>query len=165
MFGASAFQLRWDGQNIISNATAIGWGVSFSGREYFGKNHYFFWMGSYGQGWGSQIVSTLGTSSSAILTTDGNLEIMPAWNLGAGIEINILPTLATNINGFYYAIDPSTYRDADKMKSGTSAHINLIWSPINNASTGIEYMVLQRVNGNGDYGVGRRLQLMLKYVF
>jgi hypothetical protein len=165
MFGASAFQLRWDGQNIISNATAIGWGVSFSGREYFGKNHYFFWMGSYGQGWGSQIVSTIGTSSSAILTKDGNLEIMPAWNLGAGIEINILPTLATNLNGFYYAIDPSTYRDPDKMKSGTSAHINLIWSPINNGSTGIEYMLLQRVNGNGDIGVGSRLQLMLKYVF
>ena len=163
MLGASVFQLRWDGQDIISNSTAMGWGVSFSGREYFGKNHYFFWMGSYGQGWGSQILSTIGTSSSAILNPEGELETMPAWNLGAGIEINILPILATNINAYYYAIDPSIFRDPDKMKSGTSAHINLIWSPIKNASTGIEYMVLQRVNGSEDSGVGQRLQMMMKY--
>ena len=33
MLGASIFQLRWDGQGIIPNSTAIGWGFSFSRRE------------------------------------------------------------------------------------------------------------------------------------
>ena len=165
MLGASFFQLRWDGEGKIDNSTALGWGVSFSGRKYFGNDHYFIWLSSYGQGWGSQIASTIGTQSSAVLTPDGSLETMPAWNLVTGFAFNLTKTLVTNLNVAYYAIDPSIYRDLNKMESGQSAHVNLIWSPIKNANTGIEYMVLQRINGSGDSGVGQRLQLMIKYIF
>ena len=165
MLGASIFQLRWDGQGIIPNSTALGWGFSFSGREYFGQKHYFRWMASYGQGWGSQIVATLGTNASAILDPNGKLETMPAWNLGTGIALNLSPTLVTNLNVNWYAIDPSVYRDPNKMKSGESAHLNLIWSPIKNVNTGVEFMILHRTNGDDSSGVGKRLQLMIKYLF
>ena len=141
MLGGSVFQLRWDGQGKIDNATAIGWGFSFSGREYFGKKHFFRWMASYGQGWGSQIVATLGTQGSAILTPEGELETMPAWNLGTGIAINFTQTLVTNFNINWYSIEPSSYRSPEKMKSGESAHLNLIWSPLKKVNTGIEYMI------------------------
>ena len=164
MLSASVFQLRWDGQDIIPNSTAIGWGVSFSGREYFGKNHYFFWMTSYGQGWGSQIVSTIGTQASAILSPEGELETMPAWNLGTGLAINLTQTLVTNFNINWYAIDPSVYRAPDKMKNGESAHLNLIWSPLKKVNTGVEYMILRRTNTDNSSGVGQRLQFMIKYV-
>jgi hypothetical protein len=166
MFGGSIFQLRWDGQNIISNTTAVGWGFSFSGREYFGRSkHFVYWMTSYGQGWGSQIVSTIGTGSSAVLTPDGKLETMPAWNLGGGFAFNITHTLTTNLNLSWYSIDPSPYREGKKMKSGESAHINLIWSPYKNVNTGIEFMYLRRTNTDDTRGIGRRLQLMVKYIF
>ena len=164
MLGGSVFQLRWDGQGKIDNATAIGWGFSFSGREYFGKKHFFRWMASYGQGWGSQIVATLGTQGSAILTLEGELETMPAWNLGTGIAINFTQTLVTNFNINWYSIEPSSYRSPEKMKSGESAHLNLIWSPLKKVNTGIEYMILRRTNTNNSTGVGNRLQLMIKYV-
>jgi hypothetical protein len=164
MLGASIFQLRWDGQGILPNSTALGWGFSFSGREYFGQKHHFRWMASYGQGWGSQIVATLGTNASAILDPNGNLETMPAWNLGTGIALNLSPTLVTNLNVNWYAIDPSVYRDPKKMKSGESAHVNLIWSPIKNVNTGVEFMILRRTNGDDSSGVGKRLQLMIKYL-
>jgi len=164
MLGGSVFQLRWDGQGKIDNATAIGWGFSFSGREYFGKKHFFRWMASYGQGWGSQIVATLGTQGSAILTPEGELETMPAWNLGTGIAINFTQTLVTNFNINWYSIEPSSYRSPEKMKSGESAHLNLIWSPLKKVNTGIEYMILRRTNTNNSTGVGNRLQLMIKYV-
>jgi len=166
MLGGSLFQLRWDGQNIISNSTAVGWGFSFSGREYFGRSkHFFYWMTSYGQGWGSQIVSTIGTGSSAILTPDGKLETMPAWNLGGGFAFNLTNTLTTNLNLNWYSIDPSQYRAGNKMKSGESAHINLIWSPFKNVNTGIEFMYLRRTNTDETRGTGRRLQMMIKYLF
>ncbi|MCA6078963.1 DcaP family trimeric outer membrane transporter, partial [Fulvivirga sedimenti] len=43
--GASVFQLRWDGLGAMPNSRALGWGFSFSGREYFGaKKHWFRWM-------------------------------------------------------------------------------------------------------------------------
>ena len=164
MLGASLFQLRWDGLGIIPNSTAFGWGFSFSGREYFGNKHFFRWMASYGQGWGSQIVATLGTNASAILDPNGNLETMPAWNLGTGIALNLSPTLVTNVNVSWYAIDPSVYREPNKMKSGESAHLNLIWSPLKKVNTGVEYMILRRTNTDNSSGVGQRLQLMIKYV-
>lgn len=50
-FLVSLFQLNWGAQNVISNATTLGWGFSFSGRTYFGaKKHWFRWMASYSQG-------------------------------------------------------------------------------------------------------------------
>jgi hypothetical protein len=166
MLGGSIFQLRWDGQNVIPNSTAIGWGFSFSGREYFGRDkHFFYWMASYGQGWGSQIVSTIGTGSSAVLTPDGELETMPAWNLGGGVSFNILDNLVANANLTWYEIDPSQYREGHKMKSGKSAHINLIWSPYKKFNVGIEYMILRRTNTDDGSGTGNRIQGMLKYAF
>jgi hypothetical protein len=165
MLGASLFQLRWDGLGIIPNSTAFGWGFSFSGREYFGKKHFFRWMASYGQGWGSQIVATLGTGGSAILTPDGTLETMPALNLGGGFAFNLSNVLVTNLNLNWYAIDPSVYKEANKMKAGESAHINLIWSPIKKVNAGIEFMVLRRTNVNDTQGTGRRIQAMVKYLF
>ena len=164
--GASLFQLRWDGLEEIPNSTAVGWGFSFSGREYFGKNkHYFRWMASYGRGWGSQIVSSLGTNASAILDSNGKLETMPAWNLGTGIALNISPKLVSNFNLNYYSIDPSEFRDETKMKSGSSGHVNLIWSPYKKVNAGVEFMMLERVNGDATSGIGNRLQFMIKYLF
>jgi len=164
MLGTSIFQLRWDGQGIISNATALGWGISFSGREYFGsKKHFVRWMSSYGVGWGSQIVATLGTNASASLSPTGELLTMPAWNLGTGISINISPTFVSNLNINWYAIDPTTYRAPSLMKKGESIHVNLIWSPIKKINTGVEYMILRRTNTDNSSGLGNRLQLMIKY--
>lgn len=163
--GASIFQLRWDGLGVNPNSTAFGWGVSFSGREYFGdKKHFFRWVGSYGRGWGSQIVATIGTGSSASLRPDGTLQTMPAWNFGTGVAINLSNTLVSNLNANWYAIDPSQYRTENQMKSGKSAHLNLIWSPYKKVNAGIEYMVLERINTNENSGIGTRLQLMIKYI-
>ena len=165
--GASAFQLRWDSQSSDPNATAFGWGLSFSGREYFGshKKHYFRWMSSYGNGWASNIVSTLGSTASAIVTPDGELETMPAWNLGAGCSFHLSPTVNANITTAWFGLDPSDYRNEEKIDFGGSGHVNLIWSPIKNVNTGIEFMTLYRENGDGKSGVGKRLQLMIKYLF
>lgn len=166
MLGASVFQLRWDGEDKIPNSTAIGWGFSFSGREYFGrKKHFFTWMTSYGQGWGSQIVSTVGTRSSATLTPEGKLETMPAWNLAGAFAFNISPVLVTNITSSWYGINPSVFRDPENIKGGGSGHINLIWSPMKKVNAGVEFMILKRINTDENSGVGKRLQFMVKYLF
>ncbi|MBS2101120.1 DcaP family trimeric outer membrane transporter [Carboxylicivirga linearis] len=164
--GASAFQLRWDGLTTGPDATAFGWGISFSGREYFGQNkHYFRWMSSYGQGWGCNIVATIGSTASAILTPDEKLETMPAWNLGGGFAFNLSPILTANINTNWFGLSPSDYRDLDKIKLGGSGHVNLIWAPYESVNTGIEFMTLYRENGDGKSGIGNRLQIMFKYLF
>ena len=164
--GASAFQLRWDGQSTGPDASALGWGISFSGREYFGANkHFIRWMASYGDGWGSNIVATLGTAASAILAPNEKLETMPAWNLGTGFAFHLSPVLTSNININGFGLDPSEYRSEEKMKFGGSGHINIIWSPYKSVNAGVEFMTLYRENGNGESGVGKRLQIMIKYLF
>jgi hypothetical protein len=122
-------------------------------------------MASYGNGWGSNIVATVGTASSAILTPDGKLETMPAWNLGTGVAINISPVLVANINTGWFGLNPSEFRSEDKIKLGGSGHVNLIWSPYKSVNAGVEFMTLYRENGNGESGVGTRLQMMIKYLF
>ena len=166
MLSASVFQLRWDGKGIIPNTSAIGWGLGFSGREYFGASkHFLHWMASYGKGWGSQVVSGIGAKTSATLEPDGDLDPMPALNLGGGVSLNILPTLAASASSYWYTIDPSPTRNGHMLKGGYANHMNLIWSPIRNVNTGIEFMFLKRVNADDMSGTGRRLQLMLKYIF
>ena len=160
------YQLRWDGQSTGPDIAALGWGISFSGREYFGRNkHYFLWLTSYGNGWGSNVISTIGTNTAAIITPDEKLETMPAWNLSAGFALNLSPVLMANVNTAWFGINPSVYRSEDKIKSGGSGHINLIWSPFKSVNAGIEYMILRRVNVSEDYGWGNRLQFMIKYLF
>ena len=110
-------------------------------------------------------IATVGTRSSAILTPEGKLQTMPAWNLVTGISINLIPTLATNFNVAWYAIDPSSYMEPNSLKGGEAAHLNLIWSPFKRVNTGVEYMILRRTNKDNRSGVGNRLQLMIKYLF
>ena len=51
------------------------------------------------------------------------------------------------------------------MKAGSAGHLNLVWSPIKNVNTGVEFMVLERENVDKNTGVGKRLQFMAKYIF
>lgn len=164
--GASLYQLRWDGQDAGPDDSTLGWGVSFSGREYLIKDKFYFsWLGSYGNGWASNIVSTLGTNAAAILNPEGKLETMQAWSLTGGLTFYISHTLMANVSTAWLGIDPSVFRSSDEIKSGHSIHANIIWSPVKSVNAGVEFMSLRRVNGDGASGTGNRLQVMIKYLF
>lgn len=164
--GASMYQLRWDGQETGPDDTALGWGVSFSGREYLIKDTFYFnFMGSYGDGWGSNVISLLGTNAAAILNPDGRLETMQAWNLTGGLSCNFSPRVMANVSTAWFGLDASEYRETNNIKGGGSLHANLIWAPIKSVNTGVEFMTLQKKIGNGRSGVGNRLQFMIKYLF
>lgn len=164
--GASVYQLRWDGQEDGPDDTALGWGVSFSGREYLIKDKFYVnWLGSYGDGWGSNVVSTLGSNAAAILNPDGQLETMETWNLVGGLSYNVSTKLMANVSTAWFGIDPSEFRDPNEIEGGGSFHANIIWAPIKSVNAGVEFMTLRRNNGDGASGTGNRLQLMIKYLF
>lgn len=165
MLSASVFQLRWDPDSSSTDQTALGWGVSFSGREYVGANkHYFFWQASYGDGWGSNILTFIG-DGSATLSPEGKLETMKALSYGGGFVYNLSPVLATSLSSFWSEVDPTVHRDINNMSKGGTAHINLIWSPVRRINTGLEYIYGKRTNVDGKYGEASRLQFMIKYIF
>ena len=165
MFGASAYQLRWDGTDSVPNATAPAWGLSFSGREFFGNQHSFRWLASYGQGFASNVVALIGQGGAALMTPEGDLVTMPVWNLSGGFAFTLSPVLVANLNTAWFGLEADERRGPSEIQSGGSAHVNLIWSPYKAVNTGIEFMLLERRNGDDASGQGRRIQLMVKYVF
>jgi len=162
--GGSVYQLRWVPDSSLTGSTALGWGVSFSGREYFTtKRHYIFWQGSYGNGWGSNILTFIG-DGSATVNQNNELETMAAFSYGGGFAYNISPTLNTSISTFWAEIDPTQDRLQTSMQSGGTVHVNLVWSPVKKINTGIEYIYGKRTNKDGSFGEANRLQFMMKFI-
>lgn len=165
MLGASAYQLRWDGTDSVPNATAPAWGVSFSGREFFGNKHSFRWLATYGEGFSSNVIALVGTNAAALMTPEGELVTMPAWNISGGFVFNLSPVLVANLNTSWFGLEADDRRGPSEIQSGGSAHVNLIWSPYKSVNTGLEFMMLERRNGDDATGQGRRIQVMIKYLF
>ena len=165
MLSSSVFQLRWNPENTSTNQTTLGWGVSFSGREYFGKkNHFMYWQGSYGDGWASNILSFL-SYGSAVIRPNGTIKTMEAFTYGGGFVYNVSTVLSASVNTFWSKITDTKLLDTDRMTAGGTVHTNLIWSPVKNVNTGIEYMYGKRTNADGKSGEANRVQLMIKYLF
>lgn len=165
MFGASIYQLRWDGLETGPNATALGWGVLFSGRQNFTKKVGLLWNLSAGEGWGPNVFATLGTGNSAIITPDGELKTQFMYSIDASIQYMISNVVATNIQGGYIHVDLSEYKGPNDYQSGAIGHWNLLWSPVKSINVGFEYQIAQRENKDGKSGVANRIQFSAKYIF
>ena len=165
LFGGQIGQLNWDGEGVGPDADALQWYLAWSGRYAPTPSSYFVWNASYGNGAANSILSFVGTGGNAVLTPSGELETMPDWNVSLGYGHKLSSELAANLGLAHAGIDPSDLRASDSMKSGGTAHANLIWTATDALSTGIEYMVGQRTNADGADGKAHRLQCMVKYSF
>ena len=123
------------------------------------------WNFSGGDGWGTNVFSTLGSGSTAILTPDGKLETQFMWNLDASIAYNISPVVVMNLQGGWVNTYPSQYRGVNEYKSGAIGHLNFIFSPVKSVNVGVEYQIAQRKNIDGKSGIANRIQISGKYIF
>ena len=90
---------------------------------------------------------------------------MPAFSLLLGFGHEWSTRWSSNISYAYGWLDTPDSREALALKRGGIGHINLIWKPVSEFSTGIEYMWgTQRVQ-NDALGRADRFQLMAKYDF
>jgi len=165
MLGGSLYQLRWDGQGQGPDATTAGWGLLFSGRLGLGERDFLVWNASAGNGWGSNIITNIGTGSAAVLTPDGRLEPLFSWNAQLGGSHYLSHVVALNASLAWTSIEDSPDRPGDRLKEGGTAHVNVLWSPIKSVNTGIEYMFGLRRNADGADGTAHRVQAMIKYIF
>ena len=165
MLGCSIYQLRWDGLQSGPDATALGWGFVFSGRQNFSKKFAFLWNASAGEGWATNILGTLGTGNVAILSPEGELETMFLWNFDAAFSYSISPIWVVNIQGGWDELEVSEYKPDASYKAGGTGHLNVIFSPVKSVNLGIEYQIGKRVNKDDKSGVANRVQLMAKYFF
>jgi hypothetical protein len=165
MLGGSVSQLRWDGLETGPDATAVAWGVLFSGRVGIGPRDFIVWNTSAGNGWGSNIVTEIGAGTAAVLTPAGTLDPMFSWNVQFGGAHYLSEVVALNASVAWASAEDSSFKSGESLQEGGTAHVNVIWSPFKSVNTGLEYMHALRRNYDGSDGTANRVQAMVKFIF
>jgi hypothetical protein len=166
--GSSLTQLRWDGTQGVSNATATQWALVMGSRFYLDsqRRHYLGLGGAYGDGAARNIISLAEADvPSAILRADGSLETLRAWNAMVALHWIWSQALSSNFSYAWSEINPSGQLPATTMKAGGSAHVNLIWEVKAPFKVGLEYMVGRRENVDNAHGTAQRVQFMTMFSF
>ena len=163
--GASINQLHWDGKESDQSDDALQYNFVVAGRQEIGSDNYISWNVSYGEGSGENILAFAGTNANAVLNADGKLETIPAFSVmvGGGHEWN--SEWASNLSYAYGWLDTPDARDPLALKRAGIGHVNLIWHPVKQFSTGIEYMWGTKRAQNDALGSAERLQFMGRFDF
>lgn len=165
MLGGSVYELRWDGQSEIPNASALGWGVLFSGMVGLGERDLLRWNASAGHGWASNIATGIGSGAVALFTPAGSLDPLFAWNLSVGGAHHFSEVVAVNLSAAYASLEDASARPDSGLAGGATAHANVIWSPMKSVNLGLEYIFGLRRNVDGADGTAHRMQGMVKFVY
>jgi len=159
-------QLHWDGEGVGPDATAGGWALIFAGRQNLGSSANFFtWNLAFGDGTPDTIMALTGSDANANLTLDGRLVTRQGYSVALGLGHAWSETLASNFALAWTDLENIGEREPDAIQSGGVGHLNLIWTPREKFSTGIELIWGTRENADGDDGDATRVQTMVKYTF
>jgi len=165
LLGASVAQLRWDGGATGPTAEALQIDGVVAGRQFIGTDNYVTWNVSYGVGSGENIMAFTGSDANAVLNADGTLDTMPAFAFVLGFWHKWNEELSSNISYAYGWLDTPDSRAPLALKDGGIGHVNLIWRPVKQFSTGIEFMWGAERTQNDSLGRATRIQTMAKYEF
>ncbi|HKL76789.1 MAG TPA: DcaP family trimeric outer membrane transporter [Gammaproteobacteria bacterium] len=143
--------------------TAYGGGVSLSGRLKVGSLDDFRFMANYGQ-----LGRYLGLNAfpGAYIADNGDLE--PITTAGGFVAYrhfwnnNLRSTVSVSMAQADVARSEVGGGEADRY---TSSHVNLMYSPIDPATFGIEYTWAERENVDDTQGRMQRVQFSAKYAF
>jgi hypothetical protein len=154
------------------NSTAFGWGVGISGDYHtWGKDDLTLQI-SGGQGEGNYISSGNNSVPDVVVDNAGNIQSIGAMSGQFGYQHWWTDTLRSNVTGgIVYlwqpttpgAFTPAAYQTITKY--AFTVHANLIWSPVPQVDTGIEYIHGTRKAENGLSGDGDLMQISTKFKF
>jgi hypothetical protein len=165
LFGAGIGQLHWDGGADGPSDSATQLSLIVAGRQNLGSRAYASWNVSYGNGSGENILAFAGTDANAVLDASGVLDPFPALSALIGFGYDWTSTLTSNLGWAYGWLDTPDTRADLALERGGTGHLNLIWKPDDDFSTGVEFMWGKTRAQNGAEGDATRLQLMAKYEF
>lgn len=163
--GSSAAQLRWDGGDNGPVVKALQWDVVFAGRQYAGKKNFFTWNVSYGVGSGENIMAFAGSSANAVLVDSTKLETMPALSVLVGYMHKWTDNLSSNFSYAYGWLETPDSRAPFALMKGGVGHVNLIYRPVKQFATGIEYIWGAQRTANDNLGRASRIQAMARFDF
>lgn len=157
-------QLSYDNTAAGIDDSTMGYGLSLSGKLKIGDKNDLRWMATAGSGMGRYF--GLNLANGAVLDTNGNIEAIDSFGLFGSYRHFWNMQLRSNFTLGYSSIDNDTSLTGFGVtSSASSAHINLIYSPVPKMDFGIELMVADREIESGAEGDLTRLQFSAKYGF
>ena len=165
--GYDVFGIKWQGGETGPDVSAIGWGVSLTGRYLLGEKARDTISGQVTYGYGSafKVVSLGGAGAGAVLDPNGDIETLRHWQAYAAYNHYWTDSLNSSFILAHAEVDTLYYQPDNQIEGASSAHVNLIWFPYKSVSTGVEVMWGERENKDGSTGDATRFQAMMKYVF
>lgn len=157
-------QLKYQNGPAGISSSATGYGVSVSGKVNLGSSDDLRYMVTAGSGIGRYL--GLGLNNDAVLDATGDLENIDVVAGFASWRHVFTPKLRGNAMVSIAQYDnPTDLTGLGITRSSTSAHLNLIYSPLPKLDLGAELIWGKREIESGDSGELNRVQTHVKYSF
>lgn len=148
----------------LGTDSALGYGVSVSGRVPLGPRDDFRFMATVGDGLGRYI--GLNIVNDAAITPEGDLDPIFTYSGFAAFRHVWSDELRSTVAGSYFRADnPVALTGLGVTDEVWNAMGNIIYSPVPPLDLGVEYMYARRELESGLSGNLQRVQLSAKYRF
>ena len=144
--------------------TALGYGLSLSGKLNVTKTDDIRFMATAGQGIGRYIGINIVNDAAIDLT--GDLDPITTYSGFAAYRHFWSSNLRSTVSGAYFKADNPVLLTGNLVTDESwNALANLIWSPVKPLDIGIEYIYAERSLEDGRSGNLQKVQLSTKYSF
>lgn len=144
--------------------SALGYGLSLSGKVKVGAKDDLRFMATAGDGLGRYI--GLNIVNDAALDAAGNLDPIFTYSGFAAYRHVWSDKVRSTIAGSYFKADnPVALTTNQVTDESWNAFANIIWAPVPPLSIGLEYMYAERTLEDGQSGDLQKLQVSTKYSF
>lgn len=144
--------------------SALGYGLSLSGKINIGPKDDLRLMATAGKGLGRYI--GINIVNDAALELAGDLDPIATWSGFAAYRHFWSGNLRSTVAGSYFKADNPVVLTGNLVTDESwNALANLIWSPVKPFDIGIEYMYAERTLEDGRSGNLQKVQLSTKYSF
>jgi len=170
-----------DGEDLITTGTdsTTGWGVTTGGRHpvsWWGGKDYFLWQLTYGEGVGHYLndLESVG-GGDAVFDPQGKLHALPVF-AGYVSYLHVWPMtwkfvkawpgiLRSSITLSWVDINNFEFQEGSDYSRTLRASMNILYSPTQNITTGLELLWGERKNKDGSKGTANQLQFSMRYIF
>ena len=144
--------------------SALGYGLSVSGRVQLGERDDFRFMGTAGDGLGRYI--GLNIVNDAAVDANGDLDPIFTYSGFGAFRHQWSDQLRSSVAGSYFKADnPVLLTSGAVTDESWNVLANLIYSPVRPIDIGIEYMYAERTTEDGQSGNLQKVQVSTKYSF
>ncbi|MEW5685651.1 MAG: DcaP family trimeric outer membrane transporter [Pseudomonadota bacterium] len=143
--------------------SAIGWGVSASGRLKVGERDDIRFMATTGEGIGRYV--GLNFANDAAVDATGQLEAIPVTAGFVSYRHAWTDVIRSTVTWSAQVVDNPAAAGPAANHAAYSAHANLVWTPLSGFDVGVEYMYGRRELESGVSGDLDRLQGFARYLF